>query len=122
MKKNILNYNNWKRVNEQNEFTGENEEGLDVDPNMTDLDSDLVKQFKEEYGGSTDMMYIAQFVYDNFDKITGLPLEARNEELNFPEEILEFCNEIMGDDNWFDANFEDFEYWYGMIAEQQNEE
>jgi hypothetical protein len=78
---------------------------------------ELVELFDVEYGTDYDLYNIAEFVYDKFDKITGLPLESRNEEMQWPEEIFDFCNELTGDDNWFDANFEEFEESYGRIAE-----
>jgi hypothetical protein len=35
---------------------------------------------------------LANFSYDNFDKITGQPLEDRDQESHFPEEISELCD------------------------------
>ena len=36
---------------------------------------------------------LANFSYDNFSKITGLPQKDRDQEGHFPEEIVELCYE-----------------------------
>ena len=48
---------------------------------------------------------IINWIYENYDKITGLDLDDRDDEMDFPEVILEICknndiSESMLEENW----------------------
>jgi len=69
------------------------------------------------YKGDKSPYEVASFVYDNYDKITGYPLEDRDEEMEFPSSVLAFVDAIMGKD-WHRTgnNYDDFSQAYGDAA------
>ena len=69
------------------------------------------------YGGKENLRSVAIFVYDNYDKITGYPLDDRDEEMDFPDSVLNFVDAIMGKD-WHKKgnNYDDLSQAYGEVA------
>jgi len=55
-------------------------------------------------------MDVASFVYDNYDKVTGLRKSMRNDEMDFPDEIMEVVDH-------YGLDIDEFTDCYGMAAE-----
>jgi hypothetical protein len=49
-------------------------------------------QIVEEIGSLTDIQEIANYLYVNFDRVTGLDLDRRDESIIFPDEIYEITD------------------------------
>jgi hypothetical protein len=45
-----------------------------------------------QLGKNPECYKVASFVYDNYDKITGLRKSMRNEEMDFPDEIIDIVD------------------------------
>ena len=76
----------------------------------------LVAMYNDEIGDE-DIDSVASFVYDNYDKITGLRLKDRDEEMEFPSSVLAFVDAVMGK-GWHKAgnNYDKFSQAYGEVA------
>ena len=61
-------------------------------------------------GDKPDCYDVADFVYTNYDKVTGLRKSMRNDEMDFPEEIMDVVDHYGLDDD-------EFTDCYGMAAE-----
>ena len=69
----------------------------------------LVKLYK---GSTTDIDELAEFVYNNYDKVTGYDLSDRDDEGDFPDEVKYFVDEVMGEGS-FDELIDEFTEAYG---------
>ena len=67
-----------------------------------------------QLGDKPSCYKVASFVYDNYDKVTGLRKSMRNDEMDFPEEIMDVV------DN-YGLDIDEFTDCYGMAAESFNE-
>ena len=58
---------------------------------------------------------LAQFIYNNYDKVTGLRKSMRNDEMDFPEEIVDLVDQ-------YGFDIDEFTDCYGMAAESVSNE
>lgn len=63
-----------------------------------------------ELGDKPKCMDVAEFVYDNYDKVTGLRKSMRNDEMDFPDEIMDVVDH-------YGLDIDEFTECYGMAAE-----
>ena len=63
-----------------------------------------------ELGDKPKCMDVAEFVYDNYDKVTGLRKSMRNDEMDFPDEIMDVVEH-------YGLDIDEFTECYGMAAE-----
>jgi hypothetical protein len=63
-----------------------------------------------ELGDKPKCYAVASFVYDNYDKVTGLRKSMRNDEMDFPEEIMDVVDH-------YGLDIDEFTDCYGMAAE-----
>ncbi len=63
-----------------------------------------------ELGDKPSCNDVAEFVYDNYDKVTGLRKSMRNDEMDFPEEIMDVVDH-------YGLDIDEFTECYGMAAE-----
>ena len=63
-----------------------------------------------QLGDNPECMDVASFVYDNYDKVTGLRKSMRNDEMDFPDEIMEVVDH-------YGLDIDEFTECYGMAAE-----
>jgi len=63
-----------------------------------------------QLGDNPECMDVASFVYDNYDKVTGLRKSMRNDEMDFPDEIMEVVDH-------YGLDIDEFTDCYGMAAE-----
>jgi hypothetical protein len=124
--KQILNYLNAKDISY--DFDGR-DEILDFD--MTELDKKGQEQMKKwglnesvvteakalsldklvDMAGDKPSCYdLADFVYTNYDKVTGLRKSMRNDEMDFPDEIVDLVDH-------YGFDIDEFTDCYGMAAE-----
>lgn len=70
----------------------------------------LVAMINQKYGPKPDCAEVAMFVYDNYNKVTGLNKSARNDEGYFPNEVEALVDE-------FGFDIDEFSDCYGRVAE-----
>lgn len=70
----------------------------------------LVAMINQKYGPKPDCAEVAMFVYDNYNKVTGLNKSARNDEGYFPNEVEALIDE-------FGFDIDEFSDCYGRVAE-----
>lgn len=70
----------------------------------------LVAMINQKYGPNPDCAEVAMFVYDNYNKVTGLNKSARNDEGYFPNEVEALIDE-------FGFDIDEFSDCYGRVAE-----
>lgn len=63
-----------------------------------------------ELGDKPKCYNVASFVYDNYDKVTGLRKSMRNDEMDFPDEIMDVVDH-------YGLDIDEFTDCYGMAAE-----
>ena len=63
-----------------------------------------------QLGDKPSCMDVASFVYDNYDKVTGLRKSMRNDEMDFPLEIMDVVEH-------YGLDIDEFTECYGMAAE-----
>ena len=63
-----------------------------------------------QLGDNAKCMDVASFVYDNYDKVTGLKKSMRDDEMDFPDEIMEIVDH-------YGLDIDEFTEHYGMAAE-----
>lgn len=63
-----------------------------------------------ELGDKPECMDVAEFVYNNYDKVTGLRKSMRNDEMDFPDEIMDVVDH-------YGLDIDKFTDCYGMAAE-----
>lgn len=63
-----------------------------------------------ELGDKPKCYNVASFVYDNYDKVTGLRKSMRNDEMDFPDEIIDVVDH-------YGLDIDEFTDCYGMAAE-----
>lgn len=63
-----------------------------------------------ELGDKPKCYDVASFVYDNYDKVTGLRKSMRNDEMDFPDEIMDVVDH-------YGLDIDEFTDCYGMAAE-----
>jgi hypothetical protein len=66
-----------------------------------------------QLGDDAKCYKIASFVYDNYDKVTGLKKSMRNDEMDFPQEIMDIVDH-------YGLDIDEFTDHYGMAAESLN--
>lgn len=66
-----------------------------------------------ELGDKPKCFDVASFVYDNYDKVTGLRKSMRNDEMDFPQEIMDVVDH-------YGLDIDEFTDCYGMAAESLN--
>jgi hypothetical protein len=66
-----------------------------------------------ELGDKPKCYDVADFVYTNYDKVTGLRKSMRNDEMDFPEEIMDVVDH-------YGLDIDEFTDCYGMAAESLN--
>lgn len=76
----------------------------------------LVDLYNKE-NKTVDLTAVCWFIYDNFNKVTGLRKSDRDKEMQWPIEIKIFLNTIMDDDKWWNNNWEKFEDTYTMVIQ-----
>ena len=65
------------------------------------------KKFEKDISEPRDAADLASWVYDNYDVVTGLDLDVRDEEMDFPEEVEDLID-FLGFD------YDEFEEAYGQ--------
>lgn len=68
-----------------------------------------------QLGDKPRCMDVAEFVYDNYDKVTGLRKSMRNDEMDFPDEIMDVVDH-------YGLDIDEFTECYGMAAESLTNE
>jgi hypothetical protein len=116
---------NWKRHdftiqpdNDPNQSWYQEEEYDDDDDNYDDSNESKVTEAKakgldwviSELGDKPKCYDVADFVYTNYDKVTGLRKSMRNDEMDFPEEIMDVVDH-------YGLDIDEFTDCYGMAAE-----
>ena len=104
--------------NDPNQSWYQEEEYDDDDDNYDEYDESKVTEAKalpldkltKMIGDKPSCYSLADFVYTNYDKVTGLKKSMRNDEMDFPEEIMDLV-----DHYGFDVD--DFTDKYSMAAE-----
>ena len=119
---------NWKRhdfteepANDPNQSWYQEPEYDDDDEQYDDYDESKVTEAKalpldkltKMIGDKPSCYSLADFVYTNYDKVTGLKKSMRNDEMDFPSEIMDLV-----DHYGFDVD--DFTDKYSMAAESLN--
>lgn len=65
-----------------------------------------------ELGDKPKCFAVASFVYNNYDKVTGLKKSMRNDEMDFPQEIMDVVDH-------YGLDIDEFTDCYGMAAESK---
>jgi hypothetical protein len=66
------------------------------------------KKFEKDVREPRDAADLASWVYDNYDTVTGLDLDDRDEEMDFPEEVEDLIDFLGFDYNEFEEAYGEY--------------
>ena len=78
-----------------------------VSESLTSIVDDIRKELKTRTPNEQE---VANYVYDNYDKVTGKPLDDRDDEDHFPQVILDIVDKL-------DLDLDLFTDFYGQPNE-----
>jgi uncharacterized membrane-anchored protein YjiN (DUF445 family) len=85
----IENFENWKKTNED----------------------ENIEAINQEFGDDPSIEDVASYCWDNYEKITGLSTDQKNDEVEFPQEIIDIVEYFFDDPDW-----DEFEQTWGTFT------